>query len=98
VTNLDGPRLRSTVHVRFAGAAGDVVVQALDLAGFATSTGAACTSGSVAPSGVLRALGLSPDQAAEGVRLSLGVDSTAAEIEALLEVLPAIIERARQFG
>lgn len=98
IANLDGPRLRSTVNVRFRGAPGEVVVQALDLAGFAASTGAACTSGSVEPSPVLLALGLGQDRAAEGVRLSLGADSTASEVEALLEVLPAIVERARQFA
>jgi cysteine desulfurase len=73
------------------------VVAALDLAGIAASTGAACTSGSVEPSPVLLGLGLPAERAVEAVRFSLGRDSTAADVRALLEVLPGIVVRARQF-
>jgi cysteine desulfurase len=73
------------------------VVAALDLCGFAASTGAACTSGSVAPSPVLLGIGLSPERAVEAVRFSLGPDNTEEHIQALLEVLPDILVRARQF-
>ena len=64
-------------------------VIALDLAGIAASTGAACTSGSVKPSEVLLGLGLSPEQALEAVRFSLGTTTTDGDIDEVLSVLPA---------
>ena len=69
---------------------------ALDLAGISASTGAACTSGSIQPSPVLLGLGLAPEQSREAVRFSLGRTTTAAEIDAVLERLPAIVARARR--
>jgi cysteine desulfurase len=91
------PRIGNTVNAGFDGALGETVVAALDLVGFAASTGAACTSGSVEPSPVLLGLGLPPARAVEAVRFSLGRDNTAAEVHALLEVLPDILARARAF-
>jgi cysteine desulfurase len=91
------PRVGNTISAGFDGALGEAVVAALDLAGIAASTGAACTSGSVEPSPVLLGLGLSADRAVEAVRFSLGRDNTAGDIQALLEVLPDIVARARQF-
>jgi cysteine desulfurase len=89
------PRVGGTINAGFAGARGESIVIALDLAGIAASTGAACTSGSIQPSPVLLGLGLSPDQAREAVRFSLGRTTTADEIDAVLERLPAIVARAR---
>jgi cysteine desulfurase len=89
------PRVGGTVNAGFEGARGESIVIALDLAGIAASTGAACTSGSVQPSPVLLGLGLPPDRAREAVRFSLGRTTTAAEIDAVLERLPAIVARAR---
>ncbi|HVV82953.1 MAG TPA: cysteine desulfurase NifS, partial [Kofleriaceae bacterium] len=79
----------------FEGARGDAIVMALDLAGVAASTGAACSSGSVKPSPVLLALGLSPARAHEGVRLSLGPGVSDADVEHVLAILPGIVARAR---
>ena len=90
------PRIGGTINAGFAGARGESIVIALDLAGVAASTGAACTSGSVLPSPVLLALGLAPDQAREAVRFSLGRTTTADEIDAVLARLPAILARARR--
>jgi cysteine desulfurase len=92
------PRLGGTINAGFAGARGESLVMALDLAGIAAATGAACSSGSVQPSPVLLALGLSPAQAKEAVRFSLGRTTTAAEIDAVLAALPALLERARRFA
>ncbi len=92
------PRVAGTSNLGFAGAEGELVLGSLDLAGIAVSTGAACSSGSVQPSPVLLALGLPPAQAKEAVRFSLGHATTAAELEAVLAVLPVIVERARRFG
>jgi cysteine desulfurase len=89
------PRIGGTINAGFAGARGESIVIALDLAGVAVSTGAACTSGSIQPSQVLLGLGLSPERAREAVRFSLGRTTTADEIAAVLERLPAIVGRAR---
>jgi cysteine desulfurase len=91
-----GARTGGTINAAFAGALGESIVIALDLAGIAVSTGAACTSGSLEPSPVLLGLGLPPTEAREAVRFSLGTATTADEIEEVLRVLPAIVERARQ--
>lgn len=92
-----GPhRIGGTVNAGFQDALGQDVVIALDLAGIAASTGAACTSGTVQPSAVLLALGYSPDEAREAVRFSLGRATTSADIDEVLRVLPGIIERARR--
>ena len=93
----DAPRIGNTVNAGIDGALGEAVAAALDLAGFSVSTGAACTSGSVEPSPVLLAIGLSPGRAREAVRFSLGRGNTSSQIRELLEVLPSIIARARQF-
>jgi cysteine desulfurase len=91
-------RIGGTINAGFSGALGESIVIALDLAGVAASTGAACTSGSVQPSPVLLALGLPPREARSAVRFSLGRTTTAAEVDAVLERLPAIVARARASG
>jgi cysteine desulfurase len=89
------PRIGGTVNAGFAGARGESIVIALDLAGVSVSTGAACTSGSIQPSPVLLGLGLPPERAREAVRFSLGRTTTADEIDAVLDRIPAILARAR---
>jgi cysteine desulfurase len=96
VHGAGAPRIGGTINAGFAGARGESIVIALDLAGIATSTGAACTSGSVKPSEVLLALGLSEATARSAVRFSLGRTTTAAEIDAVLAMMPTIVERARR--
>ena len=61
------------------------MVIALDLRGFAVSSGAACSSGAVEPSHVLTAIGLTPAQARGSIRFSLGRGNTAEEVDALIE-------------
>ncbi|HLL21044.1 MAG TPA: aminotransferase class V-fold PLP-dependent enzyme, partial [Kofleriaceae bacterium] len=90
-------RLPGTTNAGFSGALGESIVVALDLAGIAVSTGAACTSGSVQPSAVLLGLGYPVAQAREAVRFSLGRTTTLAEVDAVLAALPAILGRARRF-
>jgi cysteine desulfurase len=89
-------RVGGTINAAFPGARGESIAIALDLAGVAVSTGAACTSGSIRPSAVLLALGLDDARAREGVRFSLGRPTTRAEIDAVLALLPAIVARARR--
>jgi tRNA (5-methylaminomethyl-2-thiouridylate)-methyltransferase len=91
-------RVPGTLNVGFAGAAGQLVATALDLEGVSVSTGAACTSGSLAPSAVLLGLGLSAREAGEALRISLGRETTEGEIERVAELLPGIVERVRGAG
>ena len=88
--------LPNTLHVEFPDAAGDVLVEALDLAGVAVSSGAACASGSVAPSPTLTALGRSPQQARSALRFSVGEGVDAAQIDRVLEILPDLVQRVRR--
>jgi cysteine desulfurase len=104
IRQIDGTRIHGDDHVRvpgtvnagFTGALGESIVVALDLAGISVSTGAACTSGSVQPSAVLLGLGYSPAEARAAVRFSFGRSTTRDDIDRVLGVLPAIVERARR--
>ncbi len=86
----------TTVNAAWDGARGEAIVIALDLAGVACSTGAACSSGSVKPSPVLLGIGLPPERARQAVRFSTGPTTTVDEIDAVLALLPAIVARARR--
>ncbi len=89
------PRLPNTLNLAFRGVDGEGVLLALDLAGIAASSGSACAAGSVDPSHVLLAMGL-PREAAQGsVRLSLGYETTPADVDYVAETLPPIVERLR---
>lgn len=88
-------RVPGTCNVGFRGAAGDLVAIGLDLEGVAVSTGAACTSGSLEPSPVLLALGLSAAEAREAVRFSLGVSNTEAEVDRVAELCTQVVARVR---
>ncbi|MGE5325444.1 MAG: cysteine desulfurase family protein [Deltaproteobacteria bacterium] len=89
------PRLPSTANIRFDHVDGEGFVIAADLKGIACSTGAACSSGSVEPSHVLSAIGLSNAQARSSIRFSLGRMTAAEDIDYALEVIPAVVERLR---
>ena len=98
IHGVGAPRTGATINARFAGVRGETLVMALDLEGVAASSGAACSSGSTAPSPVLRALGLDDEAARGGLRLSLGPATTDAEIDAVIARLPALAARARAAG
>ena len=88
-------RLPNTSCVAFAGADAEAVLHRLDRAGIAAASGAACSSGSIEPSHVLRAMAV-PDTFARGaIRLSLSRDTTDADIDRVLAVLPGIIADLR---
>ncbi|MEE2645068.1 MAG: aminotransferase class V-fold PLP-dependent enzyme [Myxococcota bacterium] len=89
-------RLSNTVAFRLCGVEGDLLLQALDLAGFQLSSGAACSSGSLEPSSTLLALGLDSTAAREGLRLSMGPESTSEELDAFLHCFRGLAERFRQ--
>jgi len=92
VTGAAALRLPNTTHVTFSpGSVSDPVV-ALDLAGFAVSSGSACASGSAEPSHVLLAMGLSPERARTAVRVSLGPGTTEDEVLALAGALASLVD------
>jgi tRNA (5-methylaminomethyl-2-thiouridylate)-methyltransferase len=91
-------RLPGTLNVGFEGAPGQMVAAALDLEGVSVSTGAACTSGSLAPSPVLLALGLPPEAAGSALRFGLGRDTTEAEIDRVAALVREIVARVRLRG
>jgi cysteine desulfurase len=93
-----GRRVPGTLNVGFQGAEGGLVLVGLDLEGICVSTGAACTSGSLAPSPVLLALGLAPERAREAVRFSLGRDTTALEIDQAAAITAQVVARVRAAG
>lgn len=88
-------RVSNTANVTFPGAGGEALLIALDLEGIACSTGAACSSGSVEPSHVLTAIGLSDDEARSTLRFSLGRNTKPEEIETAIRVIPRAVERIR---
>jgi tRNA (5-methylaminomethyl-2-thiouridylate)-methyltransferase len=88
-------RVPGTLNVGFSDAPGQLVSIGLDLEGVCVATGAACTSGSLAPSAVLLALGLSPREAGEALRFSLGRETTEAEIDRVAALVPEIVARVR---
>src|SRR5690606_99852 len=98
---LNGPaeqRLPGNAHFTFPGCEGDSLLMLLDAAGIECSTGSACNAGVASPSHVLIAMGVEPWQARSSLRFSLGHTSTGADIDALLTVLPQVIDRARAAG
>ncbi len=80
-------RLSGTSNIRFDFVEGEAMVIALDLRGFAVSSGAACSSGAVEPSHVLLAIGLTQEQARSSLRFSLGRGNDAAQVDALVEAV-----------
>jgi cysteine desulfurase len=93
------PRLLpNTLSVEFAEAAGEVLLQALDLEGVAVSSGAACASGSIEPSRVLLAMGRSPQEARGSLRFSVGHGVDEAQIDRVLALLPDLVARVREAG
>ncbi len=91
-------RLPGNAHFTFAGCEGDSLLFLLDSAGFAVSTGSACQAGVPEASHVLLAMGVPEDVARGALRFTLGPGSTAADVDALLAVLPGAVERARSAG
>jgi cysteine desulfurase len=99
-THTTGPsdpeaRLPNNLSCCIEGIEGEAVLLQLDLAGIAASSGSACTSGSLDPSHVLKAMGISSDLARGSLRLTVGKDNTQEDIDRLLAVLPGIVQRLR---
>ncbi len=99
MVNGHGPtRLPNTTNISFEYVEGEAILLMMDALGICASSGSACTSGSLEPSHVLRAMGI-PFTAAHGsIRFSLSVYTTSAEIDYVIEKMPPIIKRLRSMS
>ncbi len=89
-------RVPNTTNVSFPGIEAESLLIALDLEGIAVSTGSACSSGSLEPSHVLRAMGLPAPRTRNSLRFSLGSGTTAADVEHVIAVLPDLVAKLRR--
>ena len=89
------PRLPNTTNIAFEGVEAEGILLLLDEVGICASSGSACTTGSLDPSHVLMAMGLSLGHARGSVRFSLGIYNQEEDVDHALEVLPGIISRLR---
>ncbi len=87
VNGAGAERLPNTSNICFEGIEGEALLIALDLKGFAVSSGSACSSGAVEPSHVLMEIGLTKDQAKSSLRLSLGRGNTPEQVDALIDAV-----------
>lgn len=93
--NGSGDRVANTANLSFEGVSAESLLMALDLAGVAVSTGAACAAGAVEPSHVLRAMGLRPERVQGSLRFSLGRGTTPEEVERAAGAVVAAVARQR---
>ena len=91
-------RTPNTTNMVFAGVEGEALLIALDLAGYAVSSGSACSSGAVQPSHVLTAMGLPAADAKSSLRFSVGNTNTADQVDGLLDVLEKAVSRLRKLS
>ena len=97
-TRLNGhheKRIASNVNVSIEFIEGESLLLSLDMKGIGASSGSACTSGSLDPSHVLLAMGLSHEIAHGSLRMTLGRDTTEEDVDYVLEVLPQVVDRLR---
>ncbi len=88
-------RLPNNVNFCIEGVEGEATMLALDIEGISVSTGSACSSGSLGPSHVTLALGLSPELARSSIRFSLGLGTTEEDVRRVIETMPPIVARLR---
>ena len=96
--NGTGQRVSNTTNISFRGIEAEALLIALDLEGIAVSTGSACSSGTLEPSHVLRAMGLTPQRAQSSIRFSLGLGNTEEQITRVIKSLPPIVSKLRQLS
>jgi cysteine desulfurase len=100
-TGVNGSRWNrtpNTSNIYFDGVDGEAMTIALDLRGFAVSTGAACSSGALTPSHVLTAIGLPDDRARASMRFSLGRGNTAEQVDALVDAVCGSVAHLRRIS
>ena len=89
------PRVPNTTNISVEGVEAESLLIGLDLAGIAVSSGSACSSGTLEPSHVLKAMGYPHARTLGSIRFSLGESNTDAHIDRVLEALPPIVEKLR---
>jgi cysteine desulfurase len=89
------PRVPNTTNISFEHVEAESLLIALDLEGIAVSTGSACSSGTLEPSHVLRAMGLSPHRTQNSIRISIGAGNTDAQVDEFLAKLPRVVDKLR---
>jgi cysteine desulfurase len=95
VNGTRSPRVPNTTNISFDRVEAESLLIALDLAGIAVSTGSACSSGTLEPSHVLKAMGFPAHRTQNSIRFSLGAANTEADIQRVIEVLPGVVEKLR---
>jgi cysteine desulfurase len=98
INGAGAPRVPNTSNIRFEGIDTEPLLIALDLRGFAVSSGAACSSGVTEPSHVLRAIGLTREQARSSIRVSLGRSNDEAQVDALVGALAESVAHLRKLA
>jgi cysteine desulfurase len=89
------PRVPNTTNISFEAVEAESLLIALDLEGVAVSTGSACSSGTLEPSHVLRAMGLPSPRTQNSIRFSLGAGNTEAEVDFVVSRIPALVDKLR---
>ena len=95
VNGAVSPRVPNTPNIGFDGVEAESLLIALDLEGFAVSTGSACSSGTLEPSHVLRAMGLPSHRTQNSIRFSLGAGNTQEQVDALIAKIPSVVGKLR---
>ena len=95
VNGAQDQRVPNTTTISFDRVEAESLLIALDLEGIAVSTGSACSSGTLEPSHVLKAMGLPAHRTQNSLRFSLGMFSTQAEVDRVVEVLPKLVDKLR---
>ncbi len=95
VNGARAARVPNTTNISFDRVEAESLLIALDLEGIAVSTGSACSSGTLEPSHVLRAMGLPAHRTQNSLRFSLGLFSNELEVDRVVEVLPRLVEKLR---
>jgi cysteine desulfurase len=98
VNGAGAARVANTSNMRFDGIDSEPLLIALDLRGFAVSSGSACSSGATEPSHVLAAIGLTREQARSSVRFSLGRSNTVEQVDALIEAVAEVVAHLRKLA
>jgi cysteine desulfurase len=93
--NGTGTRVPNTTNISFDRVEAESLLIALDLEGVAVSTGSACSSGTLEPSHVLKAMGFPPHRTQNSIRFSLGAANTEAQIDHVIAILPRVVDKLR---
>jgi len=95
VNGARSPRVPNTTNISFDRIEAESLLIALDLEGVAVSTGSACSSGTLEPSHVLKAMGFPPHRTQNSIRFSLGAANTEADVDRVIAILPGIVDKLR---